>query len=182
MDDPGTNKPDEANSAGHDELTGEDLDALIAGAAGKDGEQGMASPDGPASTADGQPWELSTPGPAHHPGSPAVGGEASHPGGSFDLPDFGAAGAPAVDARRITMLNDVKLNVKIELGRTRMLVEEVLKLNEGSVVELNKPAGDPVEVFVNERLVARGEVLVLNDNFCVRISEVLAADPHRVSV
>lgn len=73
----------------------------------------------------------------------------------------------------IDLLRDVELNVKIELGRTRMLVDDVLKLGEGSVVELDKLAGDPVDVFVNERLVARGEVLVLNDNFCVRINEIV---------
>jgi flagellar motor switch protein FliN/FliY len=75
----------------------------------------------------------------------------------------------------IELLRDVELNVKIELGRSRMLVEDVLKLSEGSVVELDKLAGDPVDVFVNERLVARGEVLVLNDNFCVRVNEIVAA-------
>jgi flagellar motor switch protein FliN/FliY len=74
----------------------------------------------------------------------------------------------------IDLLRDVDLNVKIELGRSHMLVEDVLKLGEGSVVELDKLAGDPVDVFVNERLVARGEVLVLNDNFCVRINEIVA--------
>ena len=54
-----------------------------------------------------------------------------------------------------------------------MLVEDVLRLSGGSIVELDKLAGDPVDVYVNERLVARGEVLVLNDNFCIRISEIL---------
>jgi flagellar motor switch protein FliN/FliY len=56
-----------------------------------------------------------------------------------------------------------------------MLVEDVLRLGEGSVVELDKLAGDPVDVYVNERHVARGEVLVLNDNFCVRINEIVAS-------
>jgi flagellar motor switch protein FliN/FliY len=73
----------------------------------------------------------------------------------------------------IDLLRDVELNVKIELGRSRMLVEDVLRLAEGSVVELDKLAGDPVDVFVNDRLVARGEVLVLNDNFCVRVNEIV---------
>jgi flagellar motor switch protein FliN/FliY len=54
-----------------------------------------------------------------------------------------------------------------------MLVEEVRQLSEGSVVELDKLAGDPVDVFVNDKLVARGEVLVLNDNFCVRVNEIV---------
>lgn len=73
----------------------------------------------------------------------------------------------------LDLLSDVQLNVRIELGRTRMYVEDVLQLGDGAVVELDKLAGDPVDVFVNDRHVARGEVLVLNDNFCVRISEIL---------
>jgi flagellar motor switch protein FliN/FliY len=77
-------------------------------------------------------------------------------------------------SKGIDLLSDVNLNVKIELGRTRMLVEDVLKLNEGAVVELDKLAGDPVDVYVNDRHIARGEVLVLNDNFCVRINEIIS--------
>jgi len=77
-------------------------------------------------------------------------------------------------ASGIELLSDVDLQVSIELGRTEMLVEDVLKLSPGSVVELDKLAGDPVDVYVNHRLVARGEVLVLNDNFCIRISEIVA--------
>lgn len=91
----------------------------------------------------------------------------------FRMPDFQQVMRDA-QASSIDLLRDVDLNVKIELGRSRMLVEDVLKLGEGSVVELDKLAGDPVDVFVNERLVARGEVLVLNDNFCVRINEIVA--------
>ena len=74
----------------------------------------------------------------------------------------------------IDLLGDVDLRVQIELGRTEMLVEDVLKLGEGAVVELDKLAGDPVDVYVNNQLIARGEVLVLNDNFCIRISEIVA--------
>ena len=92
---------------------------------------------------------------------------------SFDLPAFGGAGSQK-PPEGIDLLSDVNLNVKIELGRTRMLVEDVLRLGEGSVVELDKLAGDPVDVYVNDRHVARGEVLVLNDNFCVRINEIVA--------
>lgn len=73
----------------------------------------------------------------------------------------------------IDLLSDVHMNVRIELGRTKMFVEDVLKLGDGAVVELDKLAGDPVDVFVNNRKVARGEVLVLNDLFCVRISEIV---------
>ncbi|HEY1685842.1 MAG TPA: flagellar motor switch protein FliN [Tepidisphaeraceae bacterium] len=92
---------------------------------------------------------------------------------NLNLPNFSQI-AKEVQTSSIDLLRDVDLNVKIELGRSQMLVEDVLKLGEGSVVELDKLAGDPVDVFVNERLVARGEVLVLNDNFCVRINEIVA--------
>ena len=91
----------------------------------------------------------------------------------FPLPNFQQVMQDA-QVSSIDLLRDVELNVKIELGRSRMLVEDVLKLAEGSVVELDKLAGDPVDVFVNDRLVARGEVLVLNDNFCVRVNEIVA--------
>jgi flagellar motor switch protein FliN len=91
----------------------------------------------------------------------------------LNMPDFQQVMSDA-NLSSIDLLRDVDLNVKIELGRTRMLVEDVLKLAEGSVVELDKLAGDPVDVFVNERLIARGEVLVLNDNFCVRVNEIVA--------
>ena len=76
----------------------------------------------------------------------------------------------------LTMLHDADLNVTIELGRTRMFVEDVVQLGADSVIELDKAAGDPVDVFVNGRKVARGEVLVLNDNFCIRVSEIISAE------
>ena len=106
--------------------------------------------------------------------------EAMAGGGADSAPDAQPFTPPAFDTPTgeggpadLELLGDVQLNVKIELGRTRMLVEDVLKLNDGAVVELDKLAGDPVDVYVNERHVARGEVLVLNDNFCVRINEIL---------
>jgi flagellar motor switch protein FliN len=103
---------------------------------------------------------------AENPGSPPD-------GGNFALPSFSRALGKSGAGGPIELLKDVDLNVKIELGRTRMLIEDVLRLSEGSVVELDKLAGDPVDVFVNDQLVARGEVLVLNDNFCVRINEII---------
>jgi len=74
----------------------------------------------------------------------------------------------------IAALQEVELDLRIELGRTELLIEEVLQLREGTVVPLDKLAGDPVDILVNGRLIARGEVLVLNDNFCVRIAEILS--------
>jgi flagellar motor switch protein FliN/FliY len=93
----------------------------------------------------------------------------------LDMPDLESTQAAAeANAASIELLRDVELGVTIELGRCRMYVEDVLKLDQGAVVELDKLAGDPVDVYVNERLIARGEVLVLNDNFCVRINEIVA--------
>jgi flagellar motor switch protein FliN/FliY len=84
-------------------------------------------------------------------------------------------GAPAsTEKATIDLIRDVELDLKIELGRTHMYLEDVLKLRKGSVVPLDKLAGDPVDVYVNGRLIARGEVLVLNDNFCVRVAELIA--------
>ena len=93
----------------------------------------------------------------------------------FELKDL--SGAPASGEKAtLELLKDVDLNLRIELGRTHMYLEDVLKLKRGSVVTLDKLAGDPVDVFVNGRIVARGEVLVLNDNFCVRVTELLTGD------
>ncbi|MDX2114385.1 MAG: flagellar motor switch protein FliN [Planctomycetota bacterium] len=107
------------------------------------------------------------------PASPGPDASAQPQPQPLSIPDFGDMPQPAAPAG-IALLSDVNLNVKIELGRTRMLVQDVLKLGDGSVVELDKLAGDPVDVYVNDRHIARGEVLVLNDNFCVRINEILA--------
>ncbi len=76
----------------------------------------------------------------------------------------------------IQMLKDIPLEVRIELGRSRMYLADVLKLKVGSLVELDKLAGDPVDIVVNDKPVARGEVLVLNDNFCVRITDVFNSE------
>ncbi len=91
----------------------------------------------------------------------------------FELKDFSGS-PPSTDAATLELIRDVDLDLKIELGRTQMYLEDVLKLRKGSVVALDKLAGDPVDIFVNGRLVARGEILVLNDNFCVRIAELIA--------
>ncbi len=106
--------------------------------------------------------------------SQATSGSGASP---VDLPDFGD-GVESGTPSGINMLGDVDLDVRIELGRTRMLVDDVLRLSPESVVELDKAAGDPVDIYVNGRHVARGEVLVLNENFCVRVSEIIGRLPE----
>ena len=107
-----------------------------------------------------------------------AGEEVDLPGGNAqpfafrDLSDGNrVSGGVTIDA-----LQDVELDLRIELGRTELLIEDVMKLAEGSVVQLDKLAGDPVDILVNGRLIARGEVLVLNDNFCVRVAEILTPE------
>ena len=104
------------------------------------------------------------------PANPGVPGLAN-----FELRDL--TGAPASGEKAtLELLKDVDLDLRIELGRTQMFLEDVLQLKRGSVVALDKLAGEPVDVFVNGRMVARGEVLVLNDNFCVRVTELVTGD------
>lgn len=98
----------------------------------------------------------------------------------FQLEELIGAGGPP-EKCSIELLSDVDLDLKIELGRTHMQLEEVLKLRRGSVITLDKLAGDPVDIYVNGRMVARGEVLVLNDNFCVRVAQLLGSDAIEIS-
>lgn len=70
---------------------------------------------------------------------------------------------------------DIPLEISVEIGRTRMLIRDLLKLNQGSIIELEKFAGEPVEIYVNGKLMAKGEVVVVNDKFGVRITEIISA-------
>lgn len=109
--------------------------------------------------------------------SALVAASAEPPATPFAPPNFDAS-KPGAALTQLELLDDVELHVKVELGRAEMLIEDVLRLGAGSVVELDKLAGDPVDVYVNDRLVARGEVLVLNDSFCVRINDILSPAPE----
>ena len=97
-------------------------------------------------------------------------GEAAQPGIDV-MASLRGAGQATID-----MLMDVTLQLAVELGRTRMSVRQVLDLQKGSVVELNRMAGDPVDVFVNDHLIARGEVVVVDDKFGIRITELVSPD------
>ena len=174
--------PDAATSAASDGVVSQaDVDSAIAEAASAAAGEPAPATDAPKLDTAGRPFDEAAAlmeaaiaeeraAAAAMPPTPV----APPPAGAvrLDLPDF-ARPADAASEKGIELLNDVDLDVKIELGRAAMLIEDVLKLGEGSVIELDKLAGDPVDVLVNERLVARGEVLVLNDSFCVRISEIV---------
>ncbi len=143
-------------------LSQADLDALIA----------AASQDLPADEADLGGADFGgldeTPEPAAP--APAI--------GMVDLPSFdppaevrgSSDGAPGLGRVR-----DIPLEVTVELGRTRLLIRDILDLSAGSIIELDKIAGEPVDLFANGLLVARGEVIVIDDNFGVRVTEIITA-------
>lgn len=76
--------------------------------------------------------------------------------------------------RNLAMIMDIPLRVTVELGRTKMPVANLLNLGQGSVIELNKLAGEPMEVFVNDKLIARGEAVVVNEKFGVRLTDIIS--------
>jgi len=104
------------------------------------------------------------------PGSPGVESQPSVRPAIFSPlpPSSSLAGSASID-----LLLDVPLQVTVELGRTNLSVREVLALGSGSVVELEKLAGEPVDLLVNGRLIARGEVVVIDESFGVRVTEIL---------
>jgi len=77
-------------------------------------------------------------------------------------------------ANTLDFILDIPLEVTAELGRARVLINELLKLGQGSVIELTKLAGEPIEILVNQKLIARGEVVVVNEKFGVRLTDILS--------
>jgi flagellar motor switch protein FliN/FliY len=80
----------------------------------------------------------------------------------------------AEPGRRLDLLLDVPLDVSVELGRTRLSIQDLLALGPGSVIELDKIAGEALDILVNDRLVARGEAVVVNDKFGIRITDIVS--------
>jgi flagellar motor switch protein FliN/FliY len=78
------------------------------------------------------------------------------------------------DMQKLKFVLDIPLQLTVELGRTNLLVKDVLQLNQGAVVELTKLAGEPLDVFINSKLVARGEAVVVNEKFGVRLVDVIS--------
>lgn len=77
------------------------------------------------------------------------------------------------EPRNLNLILDIPLQVRVELGRTKMLINDLLQLGQGSVIELSKLVGEPLEVLVNDKLVARGEVVVVNEKFGVRLTDII---------
>jgi len=143
-------------------LSQSDLDALIAAAS-----EGL--PDGD-SVLDGMDYDAPKEAPMPDP-SPSI-GMVDLP--SFDAPALGARGEPDRGGG-LGRVRDIPLEVTVELGRTQLLIRDIMDLSAGSIIELDKIAGEPVDLFANGLLVARGEVIVIDDNFGVRVTEIITA-------
>lgn len=88
---------------------------------------------------------------------------------NFDTPSLNHS-----ETKNLNMLLDIQLQVTVELGRTKRSIKEILELSQGSIVELDKLAGEPVDILVNSKLIAKGEVVVIEENFGVRITDIIS--------
>jgi flagellar motor switch protein FliN/FliY len=89
------------------------------------------------------------------------------------FPSLSTAGAPS-GATNLNLLMDVQMSLTVELGRTKMYIKDILGLGEGSIIELDKLAGEPVDLLVNGKLIAKGEVVVIDENFGVRVTDIVS--------
>ncbi len=121
---------------------------------------------------DGLDQDWGDPGPAAPPPgeSGGGGGPLSGGGGHFGPPPQTGDNA----SRPLDFILDIPLEISVELGRARMVINDLLQLGQGSVIELSKLAGEPLEIFVNGKLVARGEVVVVNEKFGVRVTDIVS--------
>lgn len=87
---------------------------------------------------------------------------------------FQGAGLTQADETNLNLLLDIPLKVTVELGRTQKQIKEILELSQGSIIELDKLAGEPVDILVNNKLIAKGEVVVIDENFGVRVTDIVS--------
>lgn len=147
-----------------DELSQDDIDALLGGL----GDDGGAEED-PLSALMGDDDDAGSSAEATE--TPSL-SENTTAADTMQLPEFDSNSSGEVSQNMESLLANVNLNVKVRLGRTEMLIEDLLRLQPGRVVQLDTMSGEPVDILVNNRVVAKGEVIILNEAFCVRISEI----------
>ena len=95
-------------------------------------------------------------------------------GKTASFSELGVGATNEEGSQNLDFLLDIPLEVTVELGRTKMIINDMLQLTQGSVVELSKNAGETVEIYVNNKLLGKGEVIVVNDRFGVRITEIIS--------
>ena len=143
-----------------DDMTQNEVDAILR-SGNENADAGEEAPGGvqPDGLASGEPTEEADPG-----------AEPADTQGFSNETDFGS---PPGGTANINFLLDVPLDVAVELGRTKIAVKDMLQLGPGSVIELDKLIGEPVDLLVNEKLIAKGEVVVFDENFGVRITDII---------
>ena len=92
---------------------------------------------------------------------------------SVQFPHLSPHGGPQ-ESGNIGLIMDVYMEMTVELGRTKKLIKEILNMGEGTIIELDKLAGEPVDILVNHKLIAKGEVVVIDENFGVRVTEIVS--------
>ncbi|MBC8079438.1 MAG: flagellar motor switch phosphatase FliY [Gorillibacterium sp.] len=123
-----------------------------------------------------------------YPGMPQEGQQYGYAQGGFGIPTqpnrninvqpaqfagFTPGLVPQSEETNLNLLLDIPLRVTVELGRSKMLIKDILQLSQGSIVELDKLAGEPVDILVNNKLIAKGEVVVIDENFGVRVTDII---------
>ena len=74
----------------------------------------------------------------------------------------------------LDLILDIPLDVSVELGKVKMIVNDMLQMGQGSIIELNKAVGDPLEIFINNKLIARGEVVIVDEKFGIRVTDIIS--------
>lgn len=90
-----------------------------------------------------------------------------------EFPDLGAAGSAPAAKPNIELVKDIQVTLTVELGRTDMLIQDILELTPGKVIELDRLAGEPLDIVVNGKLLAKGEVVVVDENFGIRLTQII---------
>ena len=92
----------------------------------------------------------------------------------MEYPQFSQEAPLTPGEVNLNLLMDIPLKVTVELGRTKKMIKEILEFTQGSIIELDKLAGEPVDILVNNKLIAKGEVVVIDENFGVRVTDIVS--------
>jgi flagellar motor switch protein FliN/FliY len=125
-----------------------------------------ANPDNKAESESSEGWDSLAAG--------DTGGSADSDSSQDPFQEIGTKSDVGSGGANLDFLLDLPLNVTVELGRTEMIIDKMLQLGQGSVIELKKASGEPVDIYVNQKLLGKGEVIVVNDRFGVRITEIIS--------
>ncbi len=88
--------------------------------------------------------------------------------------EFGDLEPSEVPEEKLKLILDIPLEIRVELGRSKMIIKELLQLGQGSVIELNKAAGEPLDIYVNDKLIAKGETVVVNEKYGIRLTDIIS--------